>query len=146
MAVVWLTLIAAPLGAPVAEEATVARAGAAAQAVLAGGRFQRRLPVASPEDAPSMPRLRSRPLVEACDPRPLRRRELLQFLSHSAKMVSRERSKPWCAIHWKRLHTAIKDQLVDRQAPFVQSYFEFVHEFARKSWARSPWGRSGTRV
>jgi fatty acid desaturase len=59
---------------------------------------------------------------------------------------------PWYNL--RRLHTAIKDQLVDRQAPLVQSYFEFVYEFARKSWARSPWGpsraspwgRSGTRV
>jgi fatty acid desaturase len=51
---------------------------------------------------------------------------------------------PWYNL--KRLHTAIRDQLVQREAPFVQSYFEFVCEFARKSWARSPWGRSGTRV
>lgn len=59
---------------------------------------------------------------------------------------------PWYNL--KQLHTAIKDQLDDRQAPFVFSYFEFVREFVHKSWARSPWGssraergrRSGTRV
>lgn len=75
MVVVWLALIAAPLGAPVAEEVTVERANAAARAVLADGRFQRALPVASPDaddgqdderaassdDRRSMPRRTSRP-------------------------------------------------------------------------------------
>ncbi len=75
MAVVWLTLIAAPFGAPVADEVTVERAGAAARAVLAGGRFQRQLPVPAPDaddgreverpvardDGRSMPRRRPRP-------------------------------------------------------------------------------------
>jgi fatty acid desaturase len=48
---------------------------------------------------------------------------------------------PWHNL--KRLHGVIEDQLVLRQAPFVRSYFEFVVEFARKSWQRSPWGRRG---
>ncbi len=51
---------------------------------------------------------------------------------------------PW--YHLKHLHLEIKDQLVDRKAPFVRSYFEFVREFIRKSWARSPWGRGGHRA
>ncbi len=74
MAVVWLTLIAAPLGAPVAEEITAERAGAAARSVLAGGRFQRELPpspdaddgqddkgAAARDDGRSMARRISRP-------------------------------------------------------------------------------------
>lgn len=51
---------------------------------------------------------------------------------------------PWYNL--SRLHSEIKDQLVERKAPFVRSYFEFVREFVNKSWARSPWGRSGSRV
>ncbi len=47
---------------------------------------------------------------------------------------------PWHNL--KRLHGEIRPQLLDRQAPFVHSYFEFVCEFVRKSWARSPIGRS----
>ncbi|MCO8125136.1 fatty acid desaturase [Stieleria sp. TO1_6] len=39
------------------------------------------------------------------------------------------------------LHAQIGDQLESRQAPFVASYFEFVCEFIRKSWLRSPLGR-----
>jgi fatty acid desaturase len=46
---------------------------------------------------------------------------------------------PWYNL--RRLHMALKDQLVERKAPFVQSYFEFVREFVRKSWQRSPVGR-----
>lgn len=46
---------------------------------------------------------------------------------------------PW--YHLKGLHAEIKDQLTERRAPFVASYFEFVREFVRKSWARSPLGR-----
>ena len=46
---------------------------------------------------------------------------------------------PWYNL--RHLHGAIKDQLEDRQAPFVRSYFEFVREFVHKSWQRSPWGR-----
>ena len=74
MAVVWLTLIAAPFGAPVAEEVTAERAGAAARTVLAGDRFQRELPpapgaddgqddkrAAARDDGRSMPRRISRP-------------------------------------------------------------------------------------
>ncbi len=51
---------------------------------------------------------------------------------------------PWYNL--KRLHEELRDQLVDRQAPFVKSYFEFVCEFVRKSWSRSPWGRRGKHV
>lgn len=51
---------------------------------------------------------------------------------------------PWYNL--KPLHGAIKGQLADRDAPFVQSYFEFVCEFVRKSWARSPLGRRAGRV
>lgn len=51
---------------------------------------------------------------------------------------------PWYNL--KPLHGAIKQQLVERKAPFVRSYFEFVREFVRKSWARSPLGRGGSRV
>jgi fatty acid desaturase len=51
---------------------------------------------------------------------------------------------PW--YHLKRLHQAIKGQLTDREAPFVKSYFEFVCEFTRKSWQRSPLGRLRKRV
>ncbi len=74
MAVVWLTLIAAPFGAPIAEEVTAERAGAAARSVLAGGRFQRELPpspdaddgqddkrAAARDDGRSMARRISRP-------------------------------------------------------------------------------------
>lgn len=46
---------------------------------------------------------------------------------------------PWYNL--RRLHSALKPQLDDRRAPFVGSYFEFVREFVRKSWNRSPWGR-----
>ncbi len=46
---------------------------------------------------------------------------------------------PWYNL--RRLHLAINDQLVEREAPFVRSYFEFVREFIRKSWQRSPLGR-----
>jgi fatty acid desaturase len=46
---------------------------------------------------------------------------------------------PWYNL--KRLHGAIEEQLVERKAPFVRSYFEFVCEFIRKSWQRSPMGR-----
>jgi fatty acid desaturase len=46
---------------------------------------------------------------------------------------------PWYNL--RRLHVAINDQLIDREAPFVRSYFEFVREFIRKSWQRSPLGR-----
>lgn len=48
---------------------------------------------------------------------------------------------PWYNL--KRLHFEIKDQLRGRQAPFVRSYFEFVCEFIKKSWQRSPLGDRG---
>ncbi len=48
---------------------------------------------------------------------------------------------PWYNL--KRLHSEIKDQLGEREAPFVRSYFEFVCEFIKKSWQRSPLGRRG---
>ena len=51
---------------------------------------------------------------------------------------------PWYNL--KRLHGELKEQLVQRDAPFVRSYFEFVCEFARKSWERSPWGRNRGRA
>ena len=51
---------------------------------------------------------------------------------------------PWYNL--KRLHGEIKDQLAEREAPFVRSYFEFVREFIQKSWQRSPLGRSGETV
>jgi fatty acid desaturase len=50
---------------------------------------------------------------------------------------------PWYNL--KRLHGAVREQLTDRHAPFVQSYLQFVCEFAAKSWGRSPWGRSRQR-
>ncbi len=48
---------------------------------------------------------------------------------------------PWYNL--KRLHGEIKEQLGEREAPFVRSYFEFVCEFIHKSWQRSPLGRRG---
>jgi len=48
---------------------------------------------------------------------------------------------PWYNL--KRLHGEIKDQLCEREAPFVRSYFEFVCEFIHKSWQRSPLGNHG---
>lgn len=51
---------------------------------------------------------------------------------------------PWYNL--KRLHFEIKDQLQGRRAPFVRSYFEFICEFGRKSWQRSPLGRRGKPV
>ncbi|TWU11140.1 fatty acid desaturase family protein [Allorhodopirellula heiligendammensis] len=51
---------------------------------------------------------------------------------------------PW--YHLKGLHVEVRDQLVARQAPFIDSYFAFVREFIGKSWARSPWGRRGKRA
>ena len=46
---------------------------------------------------------------------------------------------PWYNL--KPLHRELLPQLEAREAPFVHSYFEFVREFARKSWERSPLGR-----
>jgi fatty acid desaturase len=51
---------------------------------------------------------------------------------------------PWYNL--KQLHGAVGQQLVDRDAPFVHSYVEFVCEFVRKSWSRSPLGRGGNDV
>lgn len=48
---------------------------------------------------------------------------------------------PWYNL--KRLHGAVRDQLIEREAPFVGSYFQFVREFIHKSWQRSPLGRRG---
>ncbi len=48
---------------------------------------------------------------------------------------------PWYNL--KRLHSEINDQLTQREAPFVRSYFQFVCEFIQKSWQRSPMGRRG---
>jgi fatty acid desaturase len=45
---------------------------------------------------------------------------------------------PW--YHLRALHETLAPQLIAREAPFVPSYFAFVREFVRKSWARSPWG------
>jgi fatty acid desaturase len=51
---------------------------------------------------------------------------------------------PWYNL--KQLHGELRQQLVDRDAPFVHSYFEFVCEFVRKSWGRSPLGRRRSDV
>ncbi len=48
---------------------------------------------------------------------------------------------PWYNL--KRLHGEINEQLAKRDAPFVRSYFQFVCEFIKQSWQRSPWGRRG---
>ncbi|KAA5543908.1 fatty acid desaturase [Roseiconus nitratireducens] len=45
---------------------------------------------------------------------------------------------PWYNL--RRLHLAVEDQLVDRHAPMIDSYFQFVVEFTRKSLQRSPFG------
>lgn len=51
---------------------------------------------------------------------------------------------PWYNL--KRLHGELKEQLGEREAPFVRSYFEFVCEFIHKSWQRSPLGDRGEQA
>jgi len=46
---------------------------------------------------------------------------------------------PWYNLG--RLHDLLHDQLEQRGAPFIRSYWSFVVEFAVGSWSRSPWGR-----
>jgi fatty acid desaturase len=48
---------------------------------------------------------------------------------------------PW--YHLRRLHQALRDELVARGAPFIPSYFAFVRAFVVGSWQRCPLGKGG---
>ena len=48
---------------------------------------------------------------------------------------------PW--YHLPRVHAALRDELTERGAPFIPSYFAFVKEFVAGSFRRSPLGRRG---
>lgn len=47
-------------------------------------------------------------------------------------------SIPW--YHLPKLHQALKDELVERGAPFIPSYFSFVWDFVRASFQRTSIG------
>jgi fatty acid desaturase len=50
---------------------------------------------------------------------------------------------PWYNL--PRLHRALRAELIERGAPYIGSYFAFVVEFVRKSFHRSPLGRTPSR-
>jgi fatty acid desaturase len=50
---------------------------------------------------------------------------------------------PWYNL--PKLHRALREDLVSRGAPYIDSYFAFVREFVLGSFRRSPLGRAGHR-